>query len=323
MTPPGRVTVRRAEPGDASRVLAFLARWLKWRADDEDLRIFRWMHAANPFGPSVIHVAEAAGEIVAARAFLRWRLRDAAGERIAAARSIDVVTAADHRGEGLYRRLTQAGLAELGDSGCRLVFSTPNHLSAPALESVGATSLGRLERAVRPASLGWARTRLTGLPSPERRSVEMTVGLPAARALAGSWLSGALGAPPTAGVATDRDDAYLTWRYGCPDLRYRALTADRDAVIFRIRPRGRLRMAVICETLLAGEQADAAAPLRALARARGIDELVRVGPTLASPRRAGFLTAGPGPHLMALSLDGTPPPPLAAWHLTPGDLELF
>ena len=37
-------------------------------------RFFRWKHLENPFGPSLLLLAESAGRIVGLRAFMRWGL---------------------------------------------------------------------------------------------------------------------------------------------------------------------------------------------------------------------------------------------------------
>ncbi|MGH2682524.1 MAG: GNAT family N-acetyltransferase, partial [Actinomycetota bacterium] len=52
---------------------------------------FRWKHLANPFGHSLMLVAEAGGQIVGLRAFMRWEF-EAGGRAVRAVRAVDTAT---------------------------------------------------------------------------------------------------------------------------------------------------------------------------------------------------------------------------------------
>ena len=103
---------------------------------------FRWKHLENPFGESLLLVAELGGEIVGLRAFLRWGFT--LGDRsLRAVRAVDTATRQDQRGKGIFSTLTKAALAELRTD-TDLVFNTPNGSSRPGYLKMGWQEVGRV-----------------------------------------------------------------------------------------------------------------------------------------------------------------------------------
>ena len=103
---------------------------------------FRWKHLENPFGESLLLVAELDGEIVGLRAFLRWGFT--LGDRsLRAVRAVDTATREDQRGKGIFSTLTKAALAELRTD-TDLVFNTPNGSSRPGYLKMGWQEVGRV-----------------------------------------------------------------------------------------------------------------------------------------------------------------------------------
>jgi hypothetical protein len=142
--------------------------------------------------------------------------------------------------------------------------------------------------------------------------------------------------PAPAGLATDRDLAYLRWRYGAaPLLDYRAVTEERDGrlaglAVFRVRPRGGLWESTVAEVLAGGDPAVARRLLRRVARAAPADHLTFAAPAgsaaARAATRAGFLPSPVGISMVANPLrPGVRPDPsrLGSWSLTLGDLEVF
>jgi hypothetical protein len=293
---------------------------------------FTWKHLDNPFGRSLLLVAEHQDRLIGLRAFLRWRLQ--AGDRVlAAVRAVDTATHPEFQGMGIFSRLTKATL-EAMDGQVDLVFNTPNGKSGPGYLKLGWREVGKVPVAVR------ARRPLRLLLSGRARSrpAPPVTAAPAAEALADeAALAALLGREPAPrGLATPRTPAYLRWRYGAaPLLGYRAVTEERDGelaglAVFRVRPRGRLWESTVAEVLAGGDPATARRLLRRVAQAAPVDHLTPHAPAgtplAAAARRAGYLPSPAGILLVANPRTaGLEPDPtrLDAWALSLGDLEVF
>ena len=98
--------------------------------------LFAWKHLRDPFGPSVVLVAEMEGEVVGLRSFLRWGFV-ADGDPIRAVRAVDTATAPAVQRRGLFSRLTAEALEVCRAEGIRFVFNTPNEKSLPGYLKMG------------------------------------------------------------------------------------------------------------------------------------------------------------------------------------------
>jgi GNAT superfamily N-acetyltransferase len=293
---------------------------------------FRWKHLDNPFGRSLLLVAEHDGRLIGLRAFMRWRFQ--AGERVlAAVRAVDTATHPDFQGMGVFSRLTRAALDAM-DGQVDLVFNTPNGKSGPGYLKLGWREVGRVPVAVRvrrPLRL------LTARGADPRPAPPVAAG-PAALVLEQAEpVARLLGREPAArGLATPRTVEYLRWRYGAaPLLGYHAVT-EEDAgelaglALFRVRRRGGLWESTVAEVLAGGDAGTARRLLRRVARAAPVDHLTLHAPARSPLARAairsGFVPSVAGIHLVTNPLTaGIRPDPteLGAWALSLGDLEVF
>jgi predicted N-acetyltransferase YhbS len=246
------LTIRPGEPGDRPGIIRLAGRALGWRGDERDRAFFAWKHDENPFGPSPAWVATEGGDIIGFRTFLRWEL-SRGPERLRMVRAVDTASDPDHRGRGIFRRLTLSAVGELTAAGYDAVFNTPNNQSRPGYLKMGWTELGRPALGARPrgplAGLRMARSR----EAAEKWSEPTTVGQPAVDALRGAGLESlfaTLPAPP--GWATPRTAEYLRWRYGFEPLHYRVVEVRGGLAIFRVRRRGPSREVALCEWLAPG-----------------------------------------------------------------------
>ncbi|HVR32618.1 MAG TPA: GNAT family N-acetyltransferase, partial [Acidimicrobiia bacterium] len=98
---------------------------------------FHWKHLANPFGPSILLVAEDSGGLVALRAFMRWELTSPDGSRLRCVRAVDTATHPRARRQGVFRRLTLEAVDAARDDGTDLIFNTPNPRSGAGYISMG------------------------------------------------------------------------------------------------------------------------------------------------------------------------------------------
>ncbi|MFN8050230.1 MAG: GNAT family N-acetyltransferase [Acidimicrobiales bacterium] len=326
-TSAGPLGIRRSEPGDRAAILDLCRSALGWQEDDPNEAFFAWKHEENPFGASPSWVAhDDDGRILGLRVFLRWRFRDAEGNVLQAVRAVDTATHPDAQGKGIFTRLTLGALPDLRELGIDFVFNTPNDRSRPGYLKMGWMTVGRVPVGMRPGSLrSLARTARSRTGS-ALWSDPLDVGDPALDVLADdAGVERLLAAMPSTGIATDRDVAYLRWRYRFEPLRYRALLVGADVsdglVILRSRTRGLAREVVVAEVLLPADRS-----LRSvfgdIARRSGADHLLRCG----GPRmiRDGFVAAPQLGPIMTWRPIGRPGVPrMSELDLSLGDVELF
>ena len=302
--------------------------------------LFRWKHLENPFGRSIAFVADLDGEIVGLRTFMRWRFsRSGEGGEVLAVRAVDTATSPLVQRKGVFSRLTTRALDAAESEGVAFVFNTPNDRSLPGYLKLGWERLedrklrarvrrpDRLLRAAASRDLGSGAA--TAPPSGSALvPADAFVGDPASVAPFAR-------ARPSAGkLFTPRWEGYLRWRYVAGPLRYAGLSEGSPpaaVAIVRLRNRGTLREAVVCEAVC--EPGAESALRKLLARipsAAGADHAVthvdEGWPAAGVLSRAGYLPLPRvGMHFVARAVVPSRPDPLedASWGLTLGDLEVF
>lgn len=324
------VEVREAVEADRPAVLELLAASLGWVPDELARRFLAWKHDENPAGRSPAWVALDEGRPVAFRTFVRWEFETADGP-VRAVRAVDTATHPDHQGRGLFRLLTLHGVGALAAEGVGFVYNTPNEQSRPGYLKMGWSLVGRVPATARFGGPRSAARALRSRVPADKWSLDAG-GDPALEVLAVDAAVTALleGQPPPAPgeLRTRRSVAHLRWRYSFAPLHYRAVAIGDDPArglaVYRLRRRGNAVEAALCELLAPGADPRTRRRLAAeVARRAGADQVVALGGD-GSPR-AGFVPLpGLGPHLTWRALAATgPPPPLAAWRLSLGDVELF
>lgn len=325
---PDGLVLRPFNPADTAPVLDLLSVSLGWVPDDHHAGFFAWKHQDNPFGPSLAWVAERDGRVIGFRAFLRWEFEQP-GAVLTAVRAVDTATAPEARGAGVFTRLTRLGLDALPEAGVSFVFNTPNDQSRPGYLKMGWHEVGRVPLRLRVASAG-ALVRMAGArTAADLWSLPGEAGRPAAAALDDGEAVGDLlrSQPPPGALRTRLTPAVLRWRYaGFAPLAYRAWTGPGGVgdglALFRLRRRGGAVEAMIGDVLApGGDPRRAAALARGVLRASGADYAVATG----GRRWRGFVSLpGQGPALTWRAAEsGAGPPPLGAWDLSLGDIELF
>ena len=320
--------IRELVPADRPEVLRLLALSLGWVPDAHHDQFFEWKHGRNPFGPSLAWVAVLDGRIVGFRTFLRWEL-EGEGRPVAAARAVDTATHPDHRGAGVFSRLTRHGLERLGRAGIEFVFNTPNDQSRPGYLKMGWQRVGRAPLLVRARSVAALPKVMRSRTPADLGSLPSEAGLAAADVLSDRPALASLlrSQPPSPRIRTRRTPEFLAWRYaGFPPLTYRAVCAEEGLAgglaLFRLRRRGPAVEAAIGDVLAPhGDRRCAAALAREVLRASGADYALAsvVG------HWSGFVPLpGQGPVVTWKGLGDAPgPPPIRAWGLSLGDIELF
>jgi GNAT superfamily N-acetyltransferase len=296
--------------------------------------LFDWKHLENPSGRSIALVAEVDDSIVGLRSFMRWTLETADGERLTAVRAVDTATLPSVQRRGIFSRLTTEALDRCRDDGVRFVFNTPNDSSRPGYLKMGWRVVATWPvwvKVRRPDRLLLAAARRDlgsgpGIPAPEGSSA-----CPVSEVLGPVGAIAAAADMPARSLHTPRTADHLRWRYAEGPMAYHALVGEAALVVVRLRARGRLREAVVCEALaVAGAERELRDLLRRIPAETGADHAVaHIGSGW--PGRACLNGAGyhrlprAGMVFTVRRLDDGDPDPLdeGNWALTLGDLEVF
>ena len=326
MTEPS-IEIRRAGPEDRDDAVELCRTALGWGADDPNEAFFSWKHDENAFGTSPIWVAESDGRMLGVRTFLRWRFRDSTGEVLNAVRAVDTATHPDAQGKGIFRKLTLGALPELREMGVHFVFNTPNAKSRPGYLKMGWGEVGTVPVAVRIAGPSGFTAIAGARTAASKWSEACTLGLDPTEAFVDEddcrRLLARVERP--AAIATDRDPAFLRWRYSFGPLAYRVMPVGDSiadgAVVFRLRTRGTAVEATIAELLVPSPRSARAVVAKILretsadfAIAGGSRELLGAG-FVPAPRIGPMLTWKP---IVRLGV-----PRRRELALTMGDVELF
>lgn len=278
--------------------------------------LFSWKHLDNPFGESIVLVAEHDDRIVAMRALMRWDLRTPGGTDLRCLRPVDTATHPDFRRRGLFRRLTLEALEEARAAGIHIVFNTPNEQSRPGYLKMGWSDVGDIKVMVRP-SLRRMRSRVEARTDPatlvaQTQPLDQIIYVER----------------PAIGLRTPRNSEYATWRFGShPTARYFAVGAGATSAI--VRPgmrRGRTEL-VISDVAGPDPRAGIAAAVGASSASYVVASFGKRSPERRAARRNGLL---PVPGIAALRLVCRPltevdldVTSLANWDIALSDLELL
>lgn len=329
------VQIRRGDDRDVPAILELMKRSLGEGTIPRTPEFWAWKHRDNPAGRSPFLVAEASGELVSVRVFMRWTFH--VGDReIPAVRAVDTATHPDFQGKGIFRKLTLGLVEEVSSAGVAFVYNTPNDRSRPGYLKMGWQTVGRISLWVRPRLRAVTRA-FPGAhrEGPAAAKTMLEVSSEALTVASLARLRGLCDSPRRYGTRLDR--GYLLWRYvKCPGIRYRLASVDpeRALVAFRVRQRGRFRELTLCDVLAErssrGARA-ATATITGLLRDLSPDHAVCAAHAALPETKvlvaAGFMPVprlGPILTVRPLNVAGLPDPRArGSWGASVGDLELF
>jgi GNAT superfamily N-acetyltransferase len=343
--PVDAIQIRVATEADIPQVIELMRVALGEGKIPRTREFFEWKHQQNPFGRSPMWVAEAGGQLVGLRIFMRWSWGWGDERFASAVRAVDTATHPDFQGRGIFRKLTLALVEQVTREGVELIFNTPNAKSRPGYLKMGWVSAGKASLWLRPELSPASLLRLTKLVTTrahaETEQPSESDGAALFPALAEAEGAGLLRPALRRGSAhyqTPKDGAYLRWRYAaCPAAKYWSASDDpRSAlVIYRVRERHGLRELSISELFFARSLSGARAATRALGLARtaaradyaliAFEHDALQGLALSA---AGFIPAlSGGPIVTTRPLNpafGAPDPlRVRSFRAAIGDLELF
>lgn len=337
--------IRPYSDGDERGVLDLLGEafgtWPHGLPQATPTEVFRWKHLENPFGRSVMLIAEADGAPIGFAAWLRWRMR--AGERTyEVLRAVDVAVHPAFQRRGVFAALLGEATRQFPPEAA-FTLSSPNRLSRAGALGIGARNVRVIPLFVRVPTPMRSAIRWLGAGQPGTAAGDFEqVGQAESAHSAlhdGADVAALLSqlTPPAARLHTVPDLEYLRWRYA--DVGgYRAVRELHDGrltglAVFRVRVRGRgrgrARVTNVCELLVReGDHRSARRLLRRVASATAVDFVVCHFPPRSTARRAavrgGFIRAPFGLLATVRRLkDGVVPDPVEheAWALTLGDFD--
>ncbi|WP_051931129.1 GNAT family N-acetyltransferase [Gillisia sp. Hel_I_29] len=122
--------IREGTSSDTKEIISVLKASLGESKLPKTEEIWQFKHFDNPFGKSLILLAEEDDKIVGVRAFMRWQWQ--MGNKVFSAyRAVDTATHPNYQGKGIFKNLTLRALEIAKENGDHFIFNTPNSQSLP------------------------------------------------------------------------------------------------------------------------------------------------------------------------------------------------
>lgn len=182
---------------------------------------WNWKHEENPFGRSEVLLAYDNHTLLGVRVFMRWNWKSGA-HVFRALRAVDTVVHPDHKGHGIFKKLTTTLRDQCRTDGYDFIFNTPNTQSLPGYLKMGWVDLGRLRVRIRPVM---SIVRKSTEPE-DMDIVTAVMNYIPMQMQAGTQLW------------TPKSREYLMWRYvQCPALKYFGFTHSQEGWLIVVCPR--------------------------------------------------------------------------------------
>ncbi len=143
--------VREAIEEDIPEIIGVLKSSLGEVSSQKTGEIWNYKHITNPFGKSLVLVAEEEKKIVGVRAFMRWKWK-LEGQDFSAFRAVDTATHPAYQGKGIFKKLTLKAIEIAEKSEDNFIFNTPNSLSFPGYLKMGWQKVGKLHAQLIPVN---------------------------------------------------------------------------------------------------------------------------------------------------------------------------
>lgn len=146
--------IRKATNEDLSEIIKVLKASLGENELPLSEQIWNYKHHENPFGESIVLLAEENNNIAGVRAFMRWewRVRE---KTYATFRAVDTATHPDYQGKGIFKNLTLSAVNEAEKAGDHFIFNTPNDQSRPGYIKMGWNEVSEVNVGLLPSLRFW------------------------------------------------------------------------------------------------------------------------------------------------------------------------
>lgn len=204
--------------------------------------VWNFKHRDNPFGESLVLVAEENGKLIGIRAFMRWHWQR--GEKLFSAfRAVDTATHPDFQGRGIFKKLTLRAVEEAKASKDHLIFNTPNDKSRPGYLKMGWKPAGKIEVAITPAF----RSFLNFSKQVPDYKVTNKTNYENLKGLCDQWNSKLQKQPD---FFTAKSPEYLEWRYENNPLQsYEVIATDNFYLAVFVKKRKSLKELRVVECI--------------------------------------------------------------------------
>ena len=314
--------IREARPTDVSELVEVL----KSSLGEADLplseEIWNYKHVQNPFGKSIALLALEEEKIIGVRAFMRWEWK-LEGKTFLVYRAVDTATHPEHRGKGIFKKLTLRAVEMATKNGDDFIFNTPNDQSRPGYLKMGWQTAGKIKVGL---AVSWNSFWKLGR-SRKEYVVSNSVSTEAVEQLCNSW-NARLNS--TSSLFTPKTPDYLRWRYETNPLQKYEVFADEGVYLAaNVRNRKKLKELRIVECIFEENTTDFSRIMRTIRNwcSRFGIQVISFSPKLikiGGPSFAGSF--GPILTLRDLNFQVSHNPAVAnveSWSYSLGDLELF
>jgi len=128
--------IRKANNDDIPAIISVLKAGLGEGVVKKNTNNWLYKHVLNPFGKSIVFVAETDNKIVGVRAFMQWQWQKS-NNKFTAWRAVDTATHPDYQRRGIFKQLTLRALKEAEKYPDSFIFNTPNQNSKPGYLKLG------------------------------------------------------------------------------------------------------------------------------------------------------------------------------------------
>ena len=243
------MTIRKAVPADIPEIVFVLKLSLGDHLPFTE-EIWNFKHVINPFGPSIVLIAEEDEGIIGVRAFMKWKLSHLNKTEIFTYRAVDTATHPAHRGKGIFKRLTLKAVESAKEEQGDFIFNCPNDLSRPGYLKMGWEQIRKIPVGVQPSF--WSFWKFPS--NPIENKVKMEASDQEIEVLCNQWN---LMLRKQGLLFTPKSSNYLKWRYENNPLKNYSVYATPDFYLAAsIEKRKGIRELRISECIFLGTELD-------------------------------------------------------------------
>lgn len=305
--------IREANYKDIPQILEVLRASLGETSSQKTEEVWRYKHVDNPFGESLVLVAEENGKIIGVRAFMRWKWQR--GNQVYSAfRAVDTATHPAHQGKGIFKKLTLKALEIGKERRDHFVFNTPNSQSKPGYLKMGWEEVDKLKIHLRPVNLLKTKNEVFRYSAIGKEEDSQDLFYSYFKQL-----------KKTGNLFTPKKADYIKWRYLANPLQKYALIFGKEYFLAGyVKNRGRFNEFRISEAIFSHKGKEPCkAEILKLAKTSGA-KVISISANAQIRFKAG-LTGNFGPVLTfkPITVNQQDFLELNTWEYSLGDLELF